>query len=102
VTPTTTTGGHHEPHHSTLLNGDLVAQAAARRVDRDLVVAGRASVAHALMDAEPVDEYRLLVFPTVVGEGVRLFEPGRARADLSLASAQHAGPAVLLVYSRAA
>jgi riboflavin biosynthesis pyrimidine reductase len=54
------------------------------------------------MDAELVDEYRLLVFPTVVGEGARLFEPGRACTDLSLASAQAAGPAVLLVYSRAA
>jgi dihydrofolate reductase len=88
--------------NSTLLDGDLVAQAGARKADRDLVVAGSASVAHALMDAELVDEYRLLVFPTVVGEGARLFEPGRACTDLSLASAQAAGPAVLLVYSRAA
>jgi dihydrofolate reductase len=88
--------------NSILLNGDLVAQAAERKADRDLVVAGSASVAHALMDAELVDEYRLLVFPTVVGEGARLFEPGRACTDLSLASAQAAGPAVLLVYSRAA
>jgi dihydrofolate reductase len=88
--------------NSTLLDGDLVAQAAAHKAERDLVVAGSASVAHALMDADLVDEYRLLVFPTVVGEGERLFGPGRAYTDLGLASAQHAGPAVLLVYSRAA
>jgi dihydrofolate reductase len=88
--------------NSTLLRGDLVEEAAERKGDRDLVVAGSASVAHALIDADLVDEYRLLVFPIVIGEGARLFEPGRASTDLSLASAHDAGPAVLLVYSRAA
>ena len=88
--------------NSTLLSGDLVAEAAARKVDRDLVVAGSASVAHALMDADLVDEYRLLVFPTVIGEGARLFEPGRSATDLQLVSHQPAGPAALLVYGRAA
>jgi|tagenome__1003787_1003787.scaffolds.fasta_scaffold19321425_1 dihydrofolate reductase len=88
--------------NSTVLEGDLVAQAAARKADRDLIVAGSASVAHALMDADLVDEFRLLVFPTVVGEGARLFELGRACTDLSLASVQAAGPAALLVYSRGA
>ena len=88
--------------NSTLLRGELVAEAGERKADRDLVVAGSASVAHALMDADLVDEYRLLVFPTVVGEGTRLFEPGRANADLDMASAQAAGPAALLVYSRLA
>jgi hypothetical protein len=42
------------------------------------------------------------VFPTVIGEGTRLFEPGRATTALSLASTHEAGPAALLVYSRAA
>src|SRR5213592_1448192 len=63
--------------NSTLLEGNLVEEAAERKAGRDLVVAGSASVAHALMDADLVDEYRLLVFPTVIGEGTRLFEPGR-------------------------
>lgn len=88
--------------NSTLLDGDLVEEAATRRADRDLVIAGSASVAHALREADLVDEYRLLVFPTVVGEGTRLFEAGPAATDLSLVSARAAGPAALLVYSRAA
>jgi dihydrofolate reductase len=88
--------------NSTLLGGDLLEEAHKRKAERDLVVAGSASVAYALMQAGLVDEYRLLVFPTIVGEGRRLFEPGRASAELSLVSAQAAGPAALLVYSRAA
>jgi dihydrofolate reductase len=88
--------------NSALLEGDLLEEAAARRAERDLVVAGSATVAHALMEADLVDEYRLLVFGVVVGEGTRLFPPGFATTDLSLVSAQEAGPAVLLVYSRGA
>jgi dihydrofolate reductase len=88
--------------NSTLLRGDLVEEATAHKAQRDLIVAGSASVAHALMDADLVDEYRLLVFPTVIGEGTRLFEPGRATTALSLVSTHEAGPAALLVYSRAA
>jgi dihydrofolate reductase len=88
--------------NSTLLGGDLVAEAAARKAERDLVVAGSASVAHALTQADLVDEYRLLVFPTLVGDGTRLFESARASTAFSLTSARAAGPAALLVYSRAA
>jgi dihydrofolate reductase len=88
--------------NSTLLCGELVEEAAERKAHRDLVVAGSASVAHALMEADMVDEYRLLVFPTVVGDGTRLFEPRRASANLDMVSAQAAGPAALLVYSRPA
>ena len=44
------------------------------RQQQDLVVAGSASVAHALIRHDVVDELRLLVFPAVLGEGQRLFE----------------------------
>ena len=88
--------------NSTLLDGDLLAEVAARKPERDIVVMGSATVAHALMGADLVDEYRLLVFPTVAGDGTRLFESPRPSTAFTLASARSAGPAALLVYSRAA
>jgi dihydrofolate reductase len=90
-----------EWHNSSLIGGDLADEVARRKADQDLVVAGSASVVHALMERDLVDEYRLLVFPLVLGEGSRLFEDGAAPIDLRLESAEPAGPAVLSVYSRA-
>jgi len=43
----------------------------------DVVVAGSLSVARGLMERGLVEEDRLLVFPTVAGEGERLFDGTR-------------------------
>jgi dihydrofolate reductase len=72
---------------------------AVRASDRDVIVVGSASVVAQLAAADLVDEYRLLVFPTVRGEGHRLLDdvgPG----DLRLVSASTRGPVVLLTYER--
>jgi dihydrofolate reductase len=90
-----------EWQNSSLIAGDLVDEVAKRKADQDLVVAGSASVVHTLRERDLVDEYRLLVFPVVLGEGSRLFEPGGAPIDLRLVSSEPAGAAVLSVYSRA-
>jgi len=47
-----------------------------------------------------VDEYRLIVFPLVIGEGTRVFPDGTAPVNLALVSAQTTGPAVRLIYTR--
>jgi dihydrofolate reductase len=86
--------------HSTLIRRDLIDEVSTRKTTHDLVVAGSASIAHALMARDLVDEYRLLVFPVVIGEGTRLFAAGTAPLDLHLASSETAGEAVLLVYER--
>ena len=75
--------------NSTLFDGNL---------DRDLIVVGSASVTHDLIERGLVDEYRLLVFPTVAGKGKRLFS--RSAFDLELLSCDRAGAATLLVYRR--
>src|SRR6185503_1732785 len=69
-------------------------------VDGDVIVVGSASIAWELMEHDLVDEYRLLVFPLVIGEGRRLFE--RGAVSLELAGCERAGAAALLTYRRRA
>jgi dihydrofolate reductase len=86
-------------NNSVLLDGDLIDAVDRLRADGDLVVMGSISVAHALTRADLVDEYRLLVFPIVLGEGTRLFESGKC-AELELVTVDRVGAAALLTYVR--
>src|SRR4051812_31477504 len=83
--------------NSHLLSGEMVPAVEQLRAIGDVVVIGSTSVVHQLAAAGVVDEYRLLVFPTVLGAGERLFADG-VPADLQLTSADSAGPLALLRY----
>jgi dihydrofolate reductase len=86
--------------NSSLVSGDLVA--AVAREPRDVIIAGSLSVVHALMAEDLVDEYRLLVFPTILGAGRRLFPMDGGPRYLECRSAEPAGAAVLMQYGRSA
>jgi dihydrofolate reductase len=93
--------------NSAVLRGDLVREVGKRQAEQDIVVMGSPSVVRALMAHDLVDEYRLLVFPVILGAGTRLFPAGTrlfpdgtAPADLALVSAGTRGAAVRLVYTR--
>lgn len=88
--------------NSTVLEGDLAATVRERKQVHDIIVTGSASVVRTLMASDLIDEYRLLVFPLVLGAGERLFPDGTPPVDLDLVSAQTAGPAVRLIYTRPA
>ena len=85
--------------HSQLLQGDLVAEVVARKVTQDLIVVGSASVAQTLIAHDLVDEFRLKVFPLVIGAGTRLFDDGTP-VELELISTERSGAAALLTYQR--
>ncbi|MFI5589768.1 dihydrofolate reductase family protein [Amycolatopsis sp. NPDC051758] len=82
-------------NNSSLLHGDLVEE--VTREERDLIVIGSIGIARTLARQGLVDEYRLLVFPSLAGEGRRLFD-GEVPADLRLVTSEQVGPAVLSTY----
>jgi len=86
--------------NSTVLQGDLATEVHKRKRTQDIMVTGSVSVIRTLMAHDLIDEYRLLVFPLVLGAGTRLFPDGTAPVNLALVSAQTAGPAVRLIYTR--
>ncbi len=81
--------------NSTLLQGDLAEEVTKLRETRDVVITGSASVVDELRKHGLIDEYRLMVFPTVLGQGRRLFDEP---VELDLVSAETSGQGVRLVY----
>jgi dihydrofolate reductase len=85
--------------NSAAIDGDPIDWVTAERVHHDIVVIGSLSLVHELAAADLVDEYRLITFPTVVGEGDRLFATGTP-ADFQLTEVERNGPALLTVLRR--
>jgi dihydrofolate reductase len=61
-------------------------------------VAGSLRLVQTLIEHDLVDEYRLIVYPTVVGNGTRLFPDGGRSTDLRLTHVTQAGDTVILIY----
>jgi dihydrofolate reductase len=64
----------------------------------DVLVNGSAQLVAALRAHDLVDEYRLMVFPAVLGAGKRLFADGGDATSLRLMDAKPAGETLILVY----
>jgi len=88
-------------NNTTIISGDLAAEVnrMKQQYQGDILVAGSATLVHALTELGLVDEYRLMVHPVVLGKGKRLFEGG-AGPDLELVESRKAGPDVLLLIYR--
>ncbi len=67
----------------------------------DLLVNGSAQLVQALMEHDLVDEYRLMVFPIVLGSGKRLFPESRDTTTLRLVDTRPAGDTLILIYQPA-
>lgn len=86
-----------EWNNSTVIELDRVA-ALKDEVDGDLLVAGSGQLARALAERGLVDEYRLMVYPIVLGQGKRLFDGLGMSRRLRLLSSEPAGETVILIF----
>jgi dihydrofolate reductase len=87
--------------NSAVLDRDLADVVRERSKEQDVVVTGSVSVVRALQAEDLVDQYRLLIFPSVLGEGERLFPAGSPVQHLTCTSAERTGAGVLAYYDRA-
>jgi dihydrofolate reductase len=87
--------------NTTVLRGDAAEEVARLRREQegDFVVNGSASLVQTLIEHDLVDELRLMVYPTLLGSGKRLFGETSDKKALKLVESRAVGDGVtILVY----
>jgi dihydrofolate reductase len=89
---------------TTVLRGALIeeVQALKSKPGRDIVTTGSMTLVHDLIAAELVDEYRLFMYPVVLGRGKRLFEDATAASRLDLIETRPFRAGIVLLRYRTA
>lgn len=93
-----------EWNNSTVLKGDVAEEVAKlkQEQDGDIVVHGSPQLVQTLIEHDLVDEFRLMVFPIVLGSGKRLFGETSDKKLLRLVDSKVVGDGVaILVYAPA-
>jgi dihydrofolate reductase len=91
-------------HNSTRLGGDLVGAVSRLKAQpgNELQVHGSGQLAQALIEHGLVDEYRLLIFPVILGAGRQLFPRTPVTAALHLADSRTTAAGVTILTLRPA
>jgi dihydrofolate reductase len=87
-----------EWNNSIVLKGDVKEEVARlkQEQDGDIVVHGSARLVQTLIEADLVDEVRLMVFPVVLGSGKRLFGETSDKKPLRLVDSKVVGDGVAI------
>lgn len=88
-------------NNTTVISGDVAAEVAKlkRDGDGDILVGGSRTLAQSLAALGLVDEYRLMVFPIVLGSGMRLWGDTDTATTLKLTRSEVLGSGTaILVY----
>ena len=92
--------------NTSVVAGDVVGEISRLKNETDgvILVAGSGSLVGTLLEADLVDELRLMVFPTILGSGKRLFPDGIDRLKLKLTESRTVGPdgVQIQIYERSA
>ena len=86
--------------NSTLIKGDVAEEVPElkRQPGGDIMVFGSGSLVNKLMHLGLIDEYRLMVFPVVLGSGQRLFGNSVEETVLELVGTETFDTGVVLTY----
>jgi dihydrofolate reductase len=89
--------------NSTVIRDDVAGQVAKLKdeVDGDILIAGSATLVKSLAANGLVDEYRLMVFPIVLGTGKKLFADGFEKGKLKLTDSKTVGSDKIMVLTYA-
>ncbi len=90
--------------NSTLLHGDVAAavEQLKREGEGQLLIMGSAALIHSLLPHGVIDEYRLAIYPILLGGGVRLFPDDGALHRLRLVESRTTTTGVVLAVYRPA
>ncbi len=85
--------------NSTVIRSDVEGQISHLKdeVTGDILVAGSARLVRTLSEYGLVDEYRLMIFPVILGSGRLLFDQGSSRAPLQLLECKALGPGGIII-----
>ena len=82
-----------EWQNTKVISGNVPEEVSKLKDETDgvILVAGSGTLVRTLLEADLVDELRLMVFPTILGRGKRLFPDGIDRLKLKLAESKTVG-----------
>jgi len=93
-----------EWQNSALLEGDVAEVVASLKQEEgpEIQVHGSSQLIQTLLEHDLVDEFRLMIFPVVLGSGKRLFGQGAAPGGLELVDSSTSATGVLMTTYRRA
>jgi dihydrofolate reductase len=88
-----------EWNNSTLIKGNIAEEVSElkRQPGKDVLVFGSTDLVNTLIQHDLIDEYRLMVFPVVVGKGKRLLRDGTDTKILELVGTEIFGSGVVVL-----
>jgi dihydrofolate reductase len=90
-------------HNTTIIKGDVAAEVTRlkEQLGRELQVHGSGTLARTLIANDLIDEFRLIIFPVIVGAGRRLFADAGVATGVRLVDSRITGSGTAIhVYQR--
>jgi dihydrofolate reductase len=87
-------------NNTTVISGNVPDEVRRlkKHVDGDILINGSGQLVQTLMQNDLIDEYRLMVYPVVLGAGKPLFADASKETTLRLVDTRKAGDCFILIY----